>query len=392
MTSTWGPHDTVIIDIARSAIGRANKGSLIDVRPDDLAAQVVAKLMERNEGVNPRDLADLICGASGGAGEQAMNVGRAIGLLSGLPNTVPALTVNRFCASSLQAARMGHHALQAGEGEAYLIVGVESCTRRGVAVQESDFNPRFVDQSRDDFVAELFISMGETAERVAEKYNVSREEQDEYAVRSHKLALAARERGTTAKEIVAVQTPSGDLVEIDDGPRPNSTMEALANLRTVFRENGTVTAGNACPLNDGAAAMIITTGAYAQRNGLTPRAKIIGTSVSGLEPELMGLGPISASKQLLAQLNMSPTDIDAVEVNEAFAAQVLPSIREVGFDLDSQVNLNGGAIALGHPFGMTGLRLISTLLHGLEERDQQTGVTTLCVGGGQGMALAIERV
>jgi len=389
---SWNERDTLIIDIARSPIGRANKGSLIDVRPDDLAAQVVAALMARNPEVPADSVDDLICGASGGAGEQAFNIGRAVGLLAGLPDTVPAVTVNRFCASSLQAARMAHHAIGAGEGDVFVVAGVESSTRRGVPGTEEHHNPRFTDATRDDYVAELYISMGETAERIAERYGVTREDQDAFAERSHGLALAARDCGATAKEIVGIELPDGSVAEVDDGPRRDTSLEKLARLRPVFRPDGTVTAGNACPLNDGAASMIVTSGARATALGLSPIAKVRSTAVSGLEPELMGLGPIEASRRALAAAGMKPGDLDAVEINEAFSAQVLPSVEQIGLDLDAQVNLHGGAIALGHPFGMTGVRLLSTLLNVLAVRGGGTGMVTLCIGGGQGMAMVLERV
>jgi len=388
----WNARDTLVIDLARSPIGRAGKGSLVDVRPDDLAAQVVAALLARNPGVPPAAVDDLLCGASGGAGEQAFNLGRAVGLLSGLPDTVPAVTVNRFCASSLQAARMAHHAIGAGEGDLFVVAGVESSTRRGVPGTEEHHNPRFTDRERDDFVAELYLSMGETAERVAERCGVSRADQDAYAERSHRLALAARDAGVTDAEIVPITCPDGTLASVDDGPRRDTSLEKLAALRPAFRPDGTVTAGNACPLNDGAAAMIVASGARATELGLEPVARIRAGAVSGLAPELMGLGPVEASRRALAAAGMTAADLDAVEINEAFAAQVLPSVEQIGLDLDRQVNRHGGAIALGHPFGMTGVRLLTTLLNGLAVRGGEAGLATLCVGGGQGMAMVLDRV
>jgi len=305
---------------------------------------------------------------------------------------VPGVTVNRFCASSLQAARMAHHAIGAGEGDLFVVAGVESSTRRGVPGTEEHHNPRFTDRERDDFVAELYLSMGETAERVAERCGVSRADQDAYAERSHRLALAARDAGVTDAEIVPITCPDGTLASVDDGPRRDTSLEKLAALRPAFRPDGTVTAGNACPLNDGAAAMIVASGARATELGLEPVARIRAGAVSGLAPELMGLGPVEASRRALAAAGMTAADLDAVEINEAFAAQVLPSVEQIGLDLDRQVNRHGGAIALGHPFGMTGVRLLTPLLNGLAVRGGEAGLATLCVGGGQGMAMVLDRV
>jgi acetyl-CoA C-acetyltransferase len=384
--------DAVIVDAVRSPIGRANKGSLIDVRPDDLGAMVVRGLLDRNPQVPEDSIADVICGVSGAAGEQGNNLGRLIGQLAGLPDTVPGTTVNRFCASSLQALRMAHHAIVVGEGDTFLAVGVESVTRRGVAQTEEHYNPRMVDDTRPDFISHMFVSMGETAERVADLHGVTRLQMDEFALRSHARAVAARDDGTFAREILPVTTPSGVKVERDDGPRESTSMEALAALKPVFREDGRVTAGNSCPTNDGAAAILVTSEERARDLGLPIRARILGSNVTGLQPELMGLGPVSATAGLLTRLGMSISDIDGIELNEAFASQVLAASWELGIDIDQQLNPFGGAIALGHPYGMTGARMVTTLLNGLELRDGTIGLVTQCIGGGQGMAMLFERV
>lgn len=383
--------DTVIVDALRTPIGRANKGSLVDVRPDDMAALVVAELMARHPEIAAESVDDVICGVSSAVGEQAYNLGRIIGQLAGLPNTVPGTTVNRFCASSLQAMRMAHHAIQSGEGSTFLVTGVESVTRRGSAFTPEDLNPRMIDHDRRDFVNEMYMSMIETAERVATKYGITRREMDEFGVLSQHRAVAARNNGTFAREILPVVT-GGTVVEHDDGPRPGTTLEKLAALKPVLGEDGRVTAGNACPMNDGAAAALVLSAERAADIGAVPRARVLGTHVTGLAPEEMGLGPIEATRGLLDRLSMKITDVDVVEVNEAFAAQVLPVCHELGIDIAEQLNPHGGAIALGHPFGMTGVRLVTTLLNGLETRDGSVGLVTLCIGGGQGMALLVERV
>jgi acetyl-CoA C-acetyltransferase len=383
--------DTVIVDALRTPIGRANKGSLVDVRPDDMAALVVDALLSRYPELPRASVDDVICGVSGAVGEQAYNVGRIVGQLAGLPDTVPGTTVNRFCASSLQALRMAHHAVQAGEGDSFVVAGVESVTRRGAAFTAADLNPRMIDHSRPDFVNDMYMSMIETAERVATQYGVTREQMDEFAVLSQSRAVAARDDGSFAKEIVPVPV-NGGLVEHDDGPRPGTTLAKLAALPPVQGENGRVTAGNACPMNDGAAAALVMSARRAAELGLRPRARILGSQVTGLAPEVMGLGPIGATRGLLGRLSMKITDVDVVEVNEAFAAQVLPVCQELGIDIAAQLNPFGGAIALGHPFGMTGVRMVTTLLNGLDSTDGTIGLATLCVGGGQGMAMIVERV
>jgi acetyl-CoA C-acetyltransferase len=381
--------DTVIVDALRTPIGRAHKGSLVGVRPDDLAALVVDHLLDRHPEVARDSVDDVICGVSGAAGEQAYNLGRIVGQLAGLPDTVPGTTVNRFCASSLQALRMAHHAVQAGEGDTFVVVGVESVTRRAAAFEAKDLNPRMADHARPDFVSDMYISMIETAERVADRYGVTREDMDEFAALSQNRAVAARDNGSFAREILPVPAGGGSI-EHDDGPRPGTTVAKLAALRPIL-DGGRVTAGNACPMNDGAAAALVMSAERADALGLRPRARVLGSHVTGLAPEVMGLGPIEATRGLLQRTAMKITDVDVVELNEAFAAQVLPVCRELGIDVAGQLNPFGGAIALGHPYGMTGVRMLTTLLNGLEAQDGSVGLLTLCIGGGQGMAMLIER-
>lgn len=382
--------EAVIVDIARSPIGRAHKGSLTGVRADDLAALVVSALVDRNPGINPAALDDVICGASSGGGEQGFNLGRVVSRLAGLPVAVPGTTVNRFCASSMQAMRMAHHAIAADEGDAFIVVGVEMVSRPRAAFTAEYENPRFTDSSRADFAGEMYLSMGETAERVADRYAVSRDDMDRYAVLSHVRAVAAQDNGAFGRELIEVPTPDG-VVSQDDGPRRDTTLDKLAALPPLFRDGGRVTAGNSCPLNDGAAAALVVSAERAREWGLVPRARIVGSHVVGLEPDLMGLGPIEATRALLDRLGMTVADLDVVELNEAFAAQVLPVCQELGLDIDDQLNPFGGAIALGHPFGMTGVRMLGTLLTGLEARDGTRGMATQCIGGGQGMSMVIER-
>ncbi|HVW40007.1 MAG TPA: acetyl-CoA C-acyltransferase [Amycolatopsis sp.] len=382
--------DAVIVDALRSPIGRAAKGSLVGVRPDDLAAMVVRGLLDRHPEVAGHSVDDVICGVSAAVGEQAYNLGRVVGQLAGLGVSVPGTTVNRFCASSLQALRMAQHAVLAGEGDTFVVVGVESVTRRGQAFTPEDLNPRMADHDRADFVTDMYIGMGETAERVADLHGVTRADMDELALRSHQRAVAARDDGTFAREILPIDTPAG-MADRDDGPRAATSLDALAALKPAFRPDGRVTAGNSCPLNDGAAAALVMSAQRARALGLAVRAKIRGSQVTGLEPELMGLGPIEATRRLLDRFGMTMRDIDLVEVNEAFAAQVLPVCRELGIDIATQLNPFGGAIALGHPFGMTGVRMVTTLLNGLETGDRTLGLVTQCVGGGQGMSMLLER-
>ncbi|MDA8025430.1 MAG: acetyl-CoA C-acyltransferase [Actinomycetota bacterium] len=385
--------DAVIVATARTPIGRAYKGSLIDYRADDLAGFIVAELMKKVPSLNPAEVDDVIIGAANHAGEQSMNLGRNVAALAGLPDSVPGTTVNRFCASSLQSIRMAFHAIAAGEGDVFVAGGVESVTRTlGVGFSGKDMNPRFTDKSRDDFINQMYIPMGMTAENVADMYNVTRQDMDEFAKLSQDRAVAAQQNGFFDREITPVTLPDGTVVSKDDGPRAGTTLEALASLKPAFREDGRVTAGNACPLNDGAAAVMVMSASKAAELGLKPLARIIASSVSGLAPEIMGVGPIEAIRKVLALAKMSISDIDIVELNEAFAAQVIPIARETKISIEDQLNPHGGAIALGHPFGMTGARIMTTLINDLQTLDKTFGLETMCIGGGQGMAMVIERL
>jgi acetyl-CoA C-acetyltransferase len=385
--------EAVIVSIGRTPIGRAVKGSLIDQRPDDLGAYVVTETLKRVPQLDPGQIDDLICGCALPGGEQAHNVARVISVLArvGAPGT----TVNRYCASSLQAVRMAFHAIKAGEGSAFVCAGVESSTRSPLGVftdQPETRNPRLMPGNPEGF-PEVFMSMGETAENVADKYDITREEMDRYALQSHRRAVLAGQDGVFAREIIPVPLSSGVTMTTDDGPRANTTLERLAGLKPVFREGGRVTAGNSCPLNDGAAAAVVMSRALAEQLGIKPLARIISTGVSSLEPEMMGLGPIESSRQALDRAGMTIDDVDVVEINEAFAAQVIPSAMGLGVDpFSDKLNPHGGAIALGHPFGMTGVRILATLLNDLSTRDETIGLETMCVGGGQGMAMIVERL
>ncbi|HET9849599.1 MAG TPA: acetyl-CoA C-acetyltransferase [Candidatus Dormibacteraeota bacterium] len=384
--------EAVIVAYGRSPIGRANKGSLVDVRPDDLAAYVTDKVLQKVPQLERTSIDDLICGCGLPAGEQGFNIGRVVSVLTRLD--VPGTTVNRYCSSSLQTSRMAYHAIKAGEGEAFLSVGVECVSRfsHGYADQPDAQNPRLQRGNSEEY-PDIYITMGETAENVADLKQISREEMDRYAVKSQNLAVQSRDNGFFEREIIPVPLPNGSTMSRDDGPRPNTTMEVLATLRPAFRENGRVTAGNSCPLNDGAAAVVITSDRRANDLGLTPLARIVATGLSALEPEIMGLGPIEASRQALKRAKMTIDDVDIVEINEAFAAQVIPAARELGVDpLSDKLNPHGGAIALGHPFGMTGARILCTLLNGLQTENKTIGLETMCVGGGQGMAMIVERL
>ncbi|MBJ7599471.1 acetyl-CoA C-acyltransferase [Candidatus Nephthysia bennettiae] len=385
--------EAVIIAAGRTPIGRAFKGSLISARPDDMAAFVVRTLLDRLPELEPAEVDDVIIGAAVGASEQGYNLGRAVSLLAGLPNSVPGATVNRMCASSLQAIRVAHHAIKAGEARVVVAGGVESVTRTAsVSFRAEDGNPRFTDPDREDFVSRYYLAMGLTAENVADRYKVTRQEMDAYAKLSQDRAVAAQEAGGFDREIVPYLLPDGTLLARDDGPRPGTTLEALAELKPAFRPDGRVTAGNACPLNDGAAAVVITSDAHARELGVRPLARIVCSAVSGIAPEIMGLGPIEAVRKALDLAGMSIRDIGVVELNEAFAAQVLPVCRELEIDIDCRLNPHGGAIALGHPYGMTGARLMTALLNDLSELDRRFGLVTMCVGGGQGMAMIVERL
>jgi acetyl-CoA C-acetyltransferase len=385
--------EAVIVATARTPIGRAFKGSLAGARPDDLGGFIIQKLLEKVPSVDPASVVDVMCGAANGAGSQSMNLGRNIAALAGLPDTVPGTTVNRFCASSLQTIRMAFHAIKAGEGDTYIAAGVESVSQTGgKGFERDDMNPRFFDEKRDDFVNHMYIPMGLTAENVAAKYDVPRERMDEFAKLSQDRAVAAQENGFFDREISPYTLADGTVVAKDDGPRAGTTLEKLAQLKPAFREDGRVTAGNACPLNDGAAAVLVMSDEKARELGLQPLARIIASSVSGLAPEIMGVGPIEACRKVLAQSGLKISDIDIVELNEAFAAQVLPVCDEVGISIEDQLNPHGGAIALGHPFGQTGARIMTTLINDLQTLDKTYGLETMCVGGGQGMAMIIERL
>ena len=403
--------EAVIVSTARTPIGRAFKGSLIEMRPDDLAAIAVEAALQKVPNLDPTTIEDLMIGCAQPAGEHGYNMGRVVSLLAGLDT--PGTTVNRYCSSSLQTIRMAAHAIKAGEGDVFVAAGVECVSRFGFGKSdgmENTKNPRFAEaESRTaglmtpegatwepaPGLPNVYITMLQTAENVAQFMAVSREEQDEFAALSQQRAEAAQKAGYFAEEIVPVTTPSGKVVDRDDCPRHGTTAEKLAGLKPVLIEQmgarATVTAGNACPLNDGAAAVIVMSDRRAKELGIKPLARIVSTGVSALNPEIMGLGPVDASKQALGRAGLGIQDIDLVEINEAFAAQVIPSARELGIPVD-KLNVNGGAIALGHPFGQTGARIMTTLIHNLQSRDGRYGLETMCVGGGQGMAAVIERL
>jgi len=404
--------EAVIVATARSPIGRAGKGSLTGVRPDDLVAEIVRAVLAKVPTLHPSTLDDLMIGCAEPEGEQGVNLARRVAVALGY-DTLPGTTVNRFCASSVQTSRMAFHAIKAGEGHAFVSAGVECVSRypsfTGAGAGREEFvNPIF-DEARartaataasgdtwrdpreDGALPDVYIAMGQTAENLATARGVTRADQDEFGVRSQNLAEKAIADGFFDREIVPVTTPDGTLVSRDDGPRAGVTMEGVAGLKPVFREHGTVTAGNCCPLNDGAAAVVIMSDTRAAELGLTPLARIVSTGVSGLSPEIMGLGPVEASRRALALAGMTVEDMDLVEINEAFAAQVIPSYRELGIDVE-RLNVHGGAIALGHPFGSTGARITTTLINGLQTRDKEFGLETMCVGGGQGMAMVLQRL
>ncbi|MFC6094517.1 acetyl-CoA C-acetyltransferase [Saccharothrix lopnurensis] len=403
--------EAVIVSAARSPIGRAGKGSLKDVRADDLTVQVLRAALEQVPQLDPRDIDDLMLGCGLPGGEQGFNLARVVAVLAGYDG-LPGTTVTRYCASSVQTTRMALHAIRAGEGHVFVSAGVETVSSfaRGSSDSWPDtHNPRFADaEARTAAVAasgadgwvdprstgglpDVYVAMGQTAENLALAKGVTREEMDEFGVRSQNLAEKAIAAGFWAREITPITLPDGTVVSADDGPRAGVTLEGVAGLKPVFRPDGRVTAGNCCPLNDGAAALVIMSDTRAEELGITPLARVVSTGVSGLSPEIMGLGPVEASKRALALAGMSIGDIDLVEINEAFAAQVIPSYRDLGIDLD-RLNVNGGAIAVGHPFGMTGARITTTLINSLRFHDKQFGLETMCVGGGQGMAMVIERL
>ncbi|MDQ3715408.1 MAG: acetyl-CoA C-acetyltransferase [Actinomycetota bacterium] len=403
--------EAVIVATARSPIGRAFKGSLKDLRPDDLAATIVQAALDKVPELDPRDIDDLMLGCGLPGGQQGFNLGRVVAILLG-QDQLPGLTVTRYCSSSLQTTRMALHAIKAGEGDVFVSAGVEMVSSFATGNSDSwpgTQNPAFseattrtakvAESGADDWadprtqgeLPDIYIAMGQTAENLALTKGVTRADMDEFGVRSQNLAEQAINDGFWEREITPVTTPDGTVVSADDGPRPGVTLEAVSQLKPVFRPDGRVTAGNCCPLNDGAAAVIITSDTKARELGITPLARVVSTGVSALSPEIMGLGPVQASRQALDRAGMSIGDIDLVEINEAFAAQVIPSYRDLGIDLD-RLNVHGGAIAVGHPFGMTGARITGTLLNGLRSRDETFGLETMCVGGGQGMAMVLERL
>jgi acetyl-CoA C-acetyltransferase len=379
--------DAVIVSAARTPIGRARKGSLVDARPDDLAAFAVDSALKQVPELPREEIVDVMIGCGFPEQRQGMNLARRVGLLAGLPETVPGTTVNRFCASSLQTIRMAFHAIKAGEGDAFVAGGVESITQvDGYPKDAEELHPKLFGD--DAPIANVYIPMGLTAENVAERWDVSREEMDRYAQRSQERAVGAQDSGFFEREI----TP-WDGVAADDGPRRGSTLEALAGLEPAFKPGGKVTAGNSCPLNDGAAAVVVMSEQRAEELGIRPWARIIASAVSGVEPEIMGVGPIEAVRKVLDRAGLTIDDVDVMELNEAFAAQVLPVCRELGVDpFGEKLNPHGGAIALGHPYGMTGARIMCTLLNDLETLDGTIGLETMCVGGGQGMAMLVERL
>ncbi|MEV4106931.1 acetyl-CoA C-acetyltransferase [Nonomuraea sp. NPDC049695] len=402
--------EAVIVATARSPIGRAFKGSLKEIRPDDLTVQMIQAALAKVPQLDPSSIDDIMLGCGLPGGEQGFNMARVVSVMLGLDN-VPGTTVTRYCSSSLQTTRMAFHAIKAGEGDVFVSAGVETVSRfvKGNSDSLPDTqNPVFTDAvartkafgeggkvwhdpREDGDVPDIYIAMGQTAENLAQLKGVTRRDQDEFGVRSQNLAEKALADGFWAKDITPVTLPDGTVVEKDDGPRAGTTYEKVATLQPVFRPDGTVTAGNCCPLNDGAAAVVVMSDVKAAELGITPLARIVSTGVTGLSPEIMGLGPVEASKQALARAGMAIEDIDLVEINEAFAAQVIPSYRDLGIPLD-RLNVNGGAIAVGHPFGMTGARITSTLINSLQHHDRSIGLETMCVGGGQGMAMILERL
>ena len=403
--------EAVIVATARSPIGRAFKGSLKDVRPDDLATTIIRAALDQVPQLDPETIDDLMLGCGLPGGEQGFNMARVVAIMLGY-DTLPGTTVTRYCSSSLQTTRMAMHAIRAGEGDAFISAGVEMVSRfvKGNSDALPDTQNPVFDEAKarteqraqgggeqwhdpraDGRVPDIYIAMGQTAENLAEREGITREEMDEFGVRSQNLAEQAIKDGFWAREITPVTLPDGTVAETDDGPRPGVTLEGVRGLKPVFRPDGRVTAGNCCPLNDGAAAVLVMSQARAAELGITPLARIISTGVSALSPEIMGLGPVEASRRALARAGMTIDDVDLVEINEAFAAQVIPSYRQLGIDID-KLNVNGGAIAVGHPFGMTGARITTTLVNSLRTHDKQIGLETMCVGGGQGMAMLIERL
>jgi acetyl-CoA C-acetyltransferase len=402
--------EAVIVATARSPIGRAAKGSLVDVRPDDLTAAMVTAALDKVPALDPTQIDDLMLGCGLPGGEQGFNMARVVAVMMGYDH-LPGTTITRYCSSSVQTSRMAFHAIKAGEGDVFISAGVETVSRfvNGNSDNHPDTqNPAFDDARArtkqtaeggadpwhdpraEGVIPDIYIPMGQTAENLAQSRGISRQELDEFGVRSQNLAEKAIAAGFWEREIVPYTTPSGTTVSNDDGPRAGVTYEAVSQLKPVFRPDGLVTAGNCCALNDGAAAVVIMSDTKAAELGVTPLARIVATGVSALSPEIMGLGPVEASKQALGRAGMTIDDMDLVEINEAFAAQVVPSYQDLGIDID-KLNINGGAIAVGHPFGMTGARLQNTMLNSLKWHDKSTGLITMCVGGGQGMAMILER-
>jgi acetyl-CoA C-acetyltransferase len=404
--------EAVIVSTARSPIGRAFKGSLKDMRPDDLSAQMVAAALAKIPALDPKDIEDLYWGCAEPSGKHGANLARVIAVLAGFDH-LPGSTVNRFCASSVQTTRMAFHAIKAGEGDVFISGGVECVSQYGKFAgaggsDTNDQNPLFqpaiarseamaasnavwTDPRDIGMIPDVYLPMGQTAENVATTRGISRQRQDEWGVASQNRAEAAIASGFFADDITPVTLPDGTIHRTDDGPRPGVTLEGVAGLKPVFRETGTVTAGNCCPLNDGAAAVVVMSDRKAKELGLTPLARVVATAATGLSPEIMGLGPVEATRKALRLAGMTIGDMDLYEINEAFAVQVLASADDLGMDFD-KLNVHGGAIALGHPFGSTGARITSTLLHGLATRDATFGLETMCVGGGQGMAIIYERL
>jgi acetyl-CoA C-acetyltransferase len=403
--------EAVIVATARSPIGRAFKGSMTSIRPDDLTAQIITAALRQVPQLDPRDIDDLMLGCGLPGGEQGFNLARVVAVMLGFDH-LPGTTVNRYCSSSLQTTRMALHAIRSGEGDAFISAGVECVSRFANGSSDSwpdTHNPVFADAEartqraaegggepwhnprEDGAIPDIYIAMGQTAENVAQLRGITRQQQDEFGVRSQNLAEKALANGFWQREITPVTLPDGTVVSADDGPRPGTTLEKVAALKPAFRPDGTVTAGNCCPLNDGAAAVVVMSDRKAAELGLTPLARIVSSGVGALSPEIMGLGPVEASKRALARAGMTIDDIDLVEINEAFAAQVIPSYTDLGIDPD-KLNVNGGAIAVGHPFGMTGARITTTLLNSLRFHDKTFGLETMCVGGGQGMAMIFERL
>ncbi len=397
--------EAVIVATARSPIGRANKGSLVSMRPDDMSVQIIEALMKKVPQVQGADIDDLMLGIGQPAGEGGFNIARVVAVLAGLDD-VPGVTVNRYCSSSLQTIRMAYHAIKAGEGDCFLSAGVETVSRYASGASDTAPNPVFKPSGERTKLRaqggqgawtppaglpDMYIAMGQTAENVVEFEGVTREEMDRFGVRSQNLACEFVDNGFFDNEITPLTLEDGTVVSKDDGPRPGTNYETVSQLKAVFRPDGTITAGNACPLNDGAAAVMVMSDTKAKQLGITPLARIVASGVSGINPEIMGLGPIEACRQALARAGMTIDQIDLVEINEAFAAQVIPSAKHLGIPME-KLNVHGGAIALGHPFGMTGARIMTTLINGLQYEDKTFGLESMCVGGGQGMAMIVERL